>query len=223
MPSKIIIAVAPCDQQYLNIVVQAQYNPKEVSFNKAASWADKEGKAQDFPMVQFTSGQAITLTLELLFDTYEKGGDVRNQITNLMKFVHVIDKTKVPRPPMVQLFWGSDQPLFNGQPFTGIVTSIDTRYTMFRDDGKACRATAKVSLKQAKQVVEGDCGEGESPEAAQDESINNAIKDPVAASNNEYSYPPGPAPATDDGTGSDNPVLLAAEKNNVDLTAGNRR
>jgi nucleoid-associated protein YgaU len=54
------------------------------------------------------------------------------------------------RPPKVMFTWG-------GFKFTGFIESLTVRYTMFLPDGKPCRATANVSLKElltAKEQLE---------------------------------------------------------------------
>lgn len=132
------------------IVVSAQYNPKEVSFQKSVKWADQESQGDDFPGLQFSAGGAVTMSLELLFDKYEEGGDVRKYINQLMALAQVDPKLK--RPPVVQLVWGGQRGVLFSGGFVGVVESLTTKYTMFTPEGIPCRAVATVALKQAEDV-----------------------------------------------------------------------
>ena len=54
----------------------AQYNPQEISFSKSVGWSNgNEGAGTDCPALMFTAGQAISMSLELLFDYYEEASD----------------------------------------------------------------------------------------------------------------------------------------------------
>ena len=133
------------------VSVEADFNPKELSFEKSAGWTEESGgKGMDCPNFQFTNGKAIKMSVELLFDAYEKETkDVRPAITKLMSFVHVVDKLE--RPPKVRVVWGSNKTiLFNNGQFEGVVESVSTKYTMFTANGIPCRATATVSMTQVK-------------------------------------------------------------------------
>jgi hypothetical protein len=134
------------------VKIEADFNPKELSFEKSAGWTEESGgKGLDFPNLQFTNGKAIKMSVELLFDAYEKDSkDVRPVITNLMQLVHVCEPLE--RPPVVQVVWNSSDVLFNGGKFIGVVESISTKYTMFTSDGIPCRATATISLTQADKL-----------------------------------------------------------------------
>lgn len=141
-----------------DVYVEADYNPKELSFEKSAGWTEESGgKGMNCPNLQFTNGKAIKMSVELLFDAYEKETkDVRPAITKLMSFVHVVDKLE--RPPRVQVFWGGKDVLFNNGEFKGVVESVSTKYTMFTADGTPCRATATVSMTQAEALPFNESG-----------------------------------------------------------------
>ncbi len=140
------------------VKIEADFNPKELSFEKSAGWTEESGgKGLDFPNLQFTNGKAIKMSVELLFDAYEKDTkDVRPVITNLMQLVHVCEPLE--RPPVVQVVWNSSDVLFNGGKFIGVVESISTKYTMFTSDGIPCRATATISMTQADKIAYSEAG-----------------------------------------------------------------
>ena len=158
------VTIVSIDEE-LPISVTSKYNPKELSFTKKVNWTGGSGAKMDYPTRQFTNGDPITLTLELFFDEYEDEGDVRPYILKLMQFVHKHDELDNGRPPMVQLIWGGKvgenvyarlssgiDPLGIGKPFRGVVDSVETKYTMFLEDGTPCRASVKVSLTQADEI-----------------------------------------------------------------------
>lgn len=134
------------------VQITADFNPKELSFSKSVGWNDdKAGVGTDYPSLQFTAGQAITLSVELLFDQYEQGGDVRGIVGQVMSLALV--NKNLGRPPMVQLIWAGTDVLFDKGEFTGVVDSVQAKYTMFHSSGKPCRASVTVALKQADRVT----------------------------------------------------------------------
>ena len=166
---KVTIMSVEDENVFKNIYVTSMYNPKELSFTKSVNWATvASGSRADFPNLQYTSGSAINLSVELFFDRYEDGGDVREDVRKIMQFVHKHDELDNGRPPKVQLVWGqsggeasggagsNSDPLGLGKPFTGVVKSAETKYTMFLEDGTPCRASVKVTITQADVVTAGD-------------------------------------------------------------------
>ena len=165
------VTIVSLDEE-LPIFVTSKYNPQTLSFTKQVSWSpNNSGAKTDYPSLQFSKGNAIKLSIELFFDKYEEGGDVRPEILTLMQFVHVcpeIDKEFGGRPPKAQLIWGGKaggsiasrvssgiDPLGIGKPFQGVVESVKTDYTMFLENGTPCRASVKVDLVQADAIEEG--------------------------------------------------------------------
>ena len=68
-----------------NPTISAEFNPNKLVFNKTVNWKKQEAKDRDVPELQFTNAQARTLTVELLFDTYDTPDvdkkDVRKEYT----------------------------------------------------------------------------------------------------------------------------------------------
>jgi hypothetical protein len=102
------------------------------------------------PTLEFTGGEPAVVTLKLFFDTHETGDDVRAKYTNALWDLAMVNKQKIDpktnkgRPPRCTFEWG------NAWSFEAVVTSINTNFTMFREDGTPTRATVDLSLKQAK-------------------------------------------------------------------------
>jgi hypothetical protein len=121
------------------------FNPKEYSIEKSVQWEPHKSPGLDTPEQEFTSGNPAVLSVELFFDTYEAKTDVHEHTDKVMKLA-LVDADK-HRPPLVLFSWGSTT-------FKGFVESLTLRYTMFHSDGKPCRATANLSVKEYKTAAE---------------------------------------------------------------------
>lgn len=133
-------------------VVECMFNPTKYSFTKSVGWGIKEGasgRGLNLPPLEFTGGEAATITLNLFFDTTATGEDVRTTHTNKLWDLALInpDKidqaTKTGRPPRCMFEWGQ------AWSFEAVVTSITQTFTMFLEDGTPVRATVDLALKQA--------------------------------------------------------------------------
>ena len=122
------------------------FNPKEYSVQKSVQWEPHKAPGLDTPEHEFTSGNPSVLNVELFFDTYEEKKDVRTEHTEKILGLAAVNEDK-HRPPKVMFTWG-------GFTFKGVVESLSLRYTMFLPDGKPCRATANLSIKEAQTAKE---------------------------------------------------------------------
>jgi hypothetical protein len=149
-----------------NIVVSAQFNPKELQIDRSVPWsppgeAGKEqskNKTKGGVDLEFTGAKGRTLTVELLFDAYEadaKDGfkleDLETRIANLEKLAAVRKPgSKLEderRPHWCLAVWGTAL-----TKFQCVIESISTKYTMFSRDGKPLRATVTLKLTEADSV-----------------------------------------------------------------------
>jgi nucleoid-associated protein YgaU len=125
--------------------LEALFNPKEYSVQKSVQWEPHKAPGLDSPEQEFTSGNPAILSVELFFDTYEDKKSVKEFTDQLMEMA-LVDADK-HRPPGVQFTWGDFT-------FEGYVENLTLRYTMFLSDGKPCRATANLSIKENKTAKE---------------------------------------------------------------------
>ena len=92
------------------------------------------------------------MSLELLFDGYEKKQSVAPQVEMLNTMASVwkpgSDKETERRPHLCVVKWGATIP-----KFTCVIESLSTKYTMFSDAGVPLRATCTVKLKEADTVT----------------------------------------------------------------------
>jgi hypothetical protein len=137
--------ITALDGKMAGVPIVALFNPKEYTISKSVPWNPHASAGLDAPEMQFTTGQGETLNLELFFDTYEAGSDVRAHTDKL----HVLAKidSDLHRPPLLLVSWAALK-------FKGVVESINHRFTMFKEDGTPVRATCTLALRQAASATE---------------------------------------------------------------------
>lgn len=133
-----------------NEVVTCLFNPTEYKTDKQNQFDTKGGVGYNVPLVTFKEGQAQTLTMELFLDRSEQpGGDVSSDVQKLYKLTLIDDSLKneetgKARPPRCLFSWG---PRWT---FTSFVQQLSVSFTLFREDGTPVRATANITLIEAK-------------------------------------------------------------------------
>lgn len=131
-----------------NETLTCLFNPTEYTIAKQNQWEARPVVGRNVPRLEFTSGGARTMTVELMFDVYEQpGADVRTHIDKLWKLVMIESRTRSSRtrrgrPPLCMFQWGGDW------QFKAAVTSISVKYTLFRQNGTPVRAVATLSLQE---------------------------------------------------------------------------
>lgn len=132
-------------------------NPNRYSISKSNQFSEVAIPGLDAPLLQFGRGNAQTLKMQLLFDTYdprysldrdpngtgkmsvEKNADVRRytkQVTDLLRV-----SPDLHAPPVCQFSWGN-------LIFIGVLQQADVNFTLFLDTGLPVRATVDVTFKQ---------------------------------------------------------------------------
>jgi hypothetical protein len=125
--------------------IDFQFNPKELSLAKSASWtrASGRGNKKSGPP-QFNGPQPAKLSLEMFFDASD------TQDSSVVKTVERLFACCVPTdasheqkkgsPPWVLFRWGG----LTG--FLAYVSSVTVKYTLFTSSGLPVRATCTVTL-----------------------------------------------------------------------------
>lgn len=136
------------------------YNPTELSFQKAMRFAEIAIPGLDAPLQQFVRGEAEKLTLELFFDTTDQGtGLGATSVTSLTDQVFSLARInpQTHAPPVVTLAWNSHFPGDSLQPamaaqdrhtFTGVIESINQKFTLFSPEGIPLRATVNLTIRE---------------------------------------------------------------------------
>jgi hypothetical protein len=142
-----------------SIQVPFLFNPKEFSVEKSNQYAEVNIPGLSSSIFQFVRGNSRTITLDLFFDTYEQGTDVRlytDQITGWDGGITYSKLSGGPKglmdidsdlhaPPVCLFVWGSFV-------FQCIIERVSKRFTMFLHDGVPVRATLNVTLKEYREV-----------------------------------------------------------------------
>lgn len=123
------------------------FNPKELQVEKTATW-ESLSQVQDEPRGRFGPATPATLSVTLLFDTYESKKSVyKEYIAQLEKLIHVIGDP-IFRPPLCMFVWGKFC-------FPGVVESLSQKYTMFIADGTPVRCEVALKMKKVRSAIGG--------------------------------------------------------------------
>ncbi|MWC27073.1 CIS tube protein [Paenibacillus sp. MMS18-CY102] len=125
--------------------VKVLFNPTEYAIDKSNQLQSTVIPGLPAPVTQFIGGGGQTLSMELFFDTYEQGVDVRQhtgQVTGLMDM-----NPDLHAPPVCMVIWGKMQ-------FKAVVERVGQRFTMFLDSGIPVRATLSVTFREYRTITE---------------------------------------------------------------------
>ena len=126
------------------------FNPEEYTVSKDINYAQTGVPGLGAPITQFVNGNAQTLEMELLFDTYEKhgnggqaglpaGSDVRNLTDKVVDLMKINPDTHAP--PVLLFQWGS-------LSFICVLARASQRFTMFNGNGVPVRARLQVTFNE---------------------------------------------------------------------------
>jgi hypothetical protein len=141
--------------------IPVQFNPTELQLEKQSQFAEIGIPGLIAPLQQFVRGQAEVLTLELFFDTSDKGPGVKaTSVTEKTDLFYAMARIepKGHAPPLVSFHWGSEfpgkrlpAPRQNRQrreAFTGVVTSVRQTFTMWSRSGVPLRAKLNMTIRE---------------------------------------------------------------------------
>ena len=137
--------------------ITVMFNPNSYSIEKSVSWDSSGGAGAgatqrkfNAPALTFGGGGSRTLSLELFYDVTESGEsvkDVRKETGKIVALTRIMADRKNPHPPVCKISWGSK--VKNSDfPFTGVITSLTQRFTLFSRTGEPLRATLNVTFKE---------------------------------------------------------------------------
>lgn len=123
--------------------VKVLFNPTDLSVDRGSHYASMPVPGLAMPILQYIRGESDVLHLEVFLDRTDQGADIENDMARLEDFV-VID-SGLHAPPVVEFAWGKFA-------FTGVVTSLRQKMTLFSEDGRRLRARVMLSLKSYKSA-----------------------------------------------------------------------
>lgn len=125
--------------------IEVLFNPNEYVIEKGNQFTWEKIPGLSAPVAQFISGEAMTLTMDLFFDTYEDQKDVRDYTSKITKLLDV-DKD-LHAPPVCRFVWGS-------LDFKGVIEKVGLKFTMFLSSGIPVRATVNVTFRAVMSMTE---------------------------------------------------------------------
>ncbi len=121
------------------------FNPYEYTVSQSNSFYDVPTGQQKQDNKELSQAGSQSLSLKLIFDSYESGGDIYEQTHNLWTFMKLRDdpgkagNASKKSPPRVAFEWG-------GFKFISYITSLSQRYTLFTTDGTPVRAEVDITF-----------------------------------------------------------------------------
>jgi len=125
--------------------VKVLFNPTEYSIEKGNQYQSVSIPGKSVPAVQFTNGNGQTLSMDLFFDSYEQGEDVRMYTGKVVALLDIDGQSHAP--PVCKFIWGKLE-------FKGVIEKVSQKFTMFLNTGIPVRATLSVSFKEYKTIME---------------------------------------------------------------------
>jgi hypothetical protein len=119
--------------------IPVMYNPEEFRLEQGNNFAEVGIPGLEAPPIQYVRGRARVLTMELFFDTYERGEDVRVHTGRIVALLDQIPQTHAP--PILLFTMGQFS-------FECVLVEAGQRFTMFARDGTPVRATLSTRFQE---------------------------------------------------------------------------
>jgi len=119
--------------------VPVLFYPSEYSMEKSNEFTNIDIPGLESPLLQFNKGGLETLSMDLFFDTYEIGEDVRKYTDKIVDLLKIDPDIHVP--PVLKFIWGNLN-------FTCVLSRVSKKFTMFTSDGIPIRATLSVTFSE---------------------------------------------------------------------------
>lgn len=131
--------ITPKDEASIPVL----FNPTQYSLDQANTLAEVGVPGLAAPILQYVRGNGRSLSMDLFFDTYEQGSDVRKHTKRIYGLLDI--RGPLHRPPVCTFTWGD----FN---FDCVLERVAGKFTLFLPDGTPVRATLTVSFKEFVEV-----------------------------------------------------------------------
>ena len=123
---------------------QAMLNPEKINYRRSIDYNEQQAPGSSAPSQKYKATPPTSLSFDLTIDCTgvvdAKRTDLSEELKNLRDVVYDYHGN-VHRPYFVIIRWGI------GETFKGVLTSIDTTYSLFDPDGVPLRATVSLSFK----------------------------------------------------------------------------
>lgn len=133
--------------------ISFMFNPTEYKLSQTVNVTRATNKWEAGGTLEYLSTGPLTVSMQLFFDDFASAqGDVTPKITKLLAWQRPLGEApnRMP-PPFVKFQWGNKQ-LDN---FTGLITSINVNYTVFRKDGTPIQAKVDLTIEGTSKIWPG--------------------------------------------------------------------
>ena len=124
--------------------IPVMYNPEQLSLDQGNNFAEIGIPGLNAPPIQYVRGKGRTLSMELFFDSYELGTDVRQFTDGITGLLATLPTTFAP--PILLFVMGSFS-------FRCVLAEAAQRFTMFAIDGTPVRSTLTVRFHEYVDVT----------------------------------------------------------------------
>jgi len=133
--------------------ISFMFNPTEYRLSQTMRVNHAENKWEAGGTIEYLGTGVLTVSMQLFFDDFASArGDVTPKITKLLAWQRPTGEAPNREPPpFVKFQWGNKQ-LDN---FTGLITSINVNYTVFRKDGTPLQAKVDLTIEGTSKVWPG--------------------------------------------------------------------
>ena len=151
------------------------FNPTSLQITLSNTLEEKgEGRSRK----QYVTKSSAKLSMDLVFDTTDRGADVRGESGRIAQLMQPAGTGGEERTPPVVLFeWGAFA-------FQGMVEAYTETIDFFSHDGVPLRASVKLVLSQQDVVFSPDAAEGGAPSNAVDVPAGSDVSSAVARAGN---------------------------------------
>ncbi|MCD6482269.1 MAG: LysM peptidoglycan-binding domain-containing protein [Candidatus Izimaplasma sp.] len=124
--------------------ISVLFNPNKYSLSKSNNIKSEKINNEDEPNLQYISGDALKLSMELFFDTWHLRDSQDKEVVDVREYTDEIRDllyidSDLHQPPLCRVVWGS-------LIFTGYLTDLNEDYIMFSNDGLPVRANLRVTF-----------------------------------------------------------------------------
>jgi hypothetical protein len=129
------------------------FNPTEYRISQSVDVRRTPAKWEPGGKIEYVSTGPMTLQMQLFFDDFGSAkGDVTPKISKLLQWQLPSGSPGSRKPPpFVKFQWGNTQL----DTFTGIITTVNVNYTIFRKDGTPLQAKVDLTIEGTRKIAPG--------------------------------------------------------------------
>jgi nucleoid-associated protein YgaU len=121
--------------------IEIHYFPTEYTMEQGNTFSEVAVPGLESPYIQFVRGNVRTVNLELLYDTYGTGEDVRTYTDQLTRLLDL--DSGLHAPPPLRFMWGTPEK----DQFYCVLEKVTKKFTLFERGGIPVRARLSITLK----------------------------------------------------------------------------